>query len=97
MGGSMYLSRLTEFKNQKRQVMVESDDDDDNENTSKRVQKQPIKLNQYGIPDVVPSNLGDSFATNQPWKRQEEEVIDKKEGMMGLLNQFYDLSNNPTI
>ncbi|GAA5815555.1 hypothetical protein MFLAVUS_009067 [Mucor flavus] len=85
MGGSMYLSRLTEFKNQKQ-----SDDE------SKRYQKQPIRLNQYGVPDVVPSNLGDSFATNQPWKQEAEEV-DKKEGMMGLLNQFYDLSNNPTV
>lgn len=86
MGGSMYLSRLTEFKNQKQ-----SDDE------SKRYQKQPIRLNQYGVPDVVPSNLGDSFATNQPWKQQEAEEVDKKEGMMGLLNQFYDLSNNPTV
>ncbi|KAI9337664.1 autophagy protein Apg9-domain-containing protein [Pilaira anomala] len=98
MGGSMYLSRLTEFKNQ-----VESEED------IKRQGKQPMRLNQYGIPDVVPSNLGDSFATNQPWKRhqqqqqqqqqqqEEEDVVEKKEGMMGLLNQFYDLSNNPTV
>lgn len=90
----MYLSRLAEFKNQKRQSNVQEDSDGD-EGAGKRQEKQPMRLNEFGIPDVVPSNLGDSFAANQTWNQQEDEV-DKKEGMMGLLNQFYDLSNNPT-
>ncbi|KAI7893573.1 APG9-domain-containing protein [Mucor mucedo] len=95
LGGSMYLSRLTEFKNQKRHVHIQEEDSDDEQVERRRPEKQPMRLNQYGIPDVVPSNLGDSFAANQRWN-QQEDAIDKKEGMMGLLNQFYDLSNNPT-
>lgn len=91
----MYLSRLTEFKNQKRHVHIQEEDSDDEQVERRRPEKQPMRLNQYGIPDVVPSNLGDSFAANQRWN-QQEDAIDKKEGMMGLLNQFYDLSNNPT-
>lgn len=94
MGGSMYLSRLTEFKNQRRQANIQEDSDD--EESGKRQEKKPMRLNHFGVPDVVPSNLGDSFAANQPWN-QQEDAVDKKEGMMGLLNQFYDLSNNPTV
>lgn len=90
----MYLSRLTEFKNQKRRHVDIPEDSD--EESGKKPEKQPMRLNQFGVPDVVPSNLGDSFAANQPWN-QQEDAVDKKEGMMGLLNQFYDLSNNPTV
>lgn len=66
-----------------------------------------VKLNQYGIPDVIPSNLGDSFAaaTTKNINNNEEEDMTNNttshgrrgEGMMGLLNQFYDLNNNPTL
>jgi hypothetical protein len=63
----------------------------------------PMKLNQYGIPEVVPSNLGDSFAQGEPWipnqykQDEDEDLQNAQEGMMGLLNQFYDLNNNPTV
>lgn len=67
-----------------------------------------IRLNQYGIP-AVPSQLGDSFEQeNHTWKRpttveeveEEEDGQDRnmtKKNMVGLLNQFYDLNNNPAL
>ncbi|KAI8977112.1 autophagy protein Apg9-domain-containing protein [Mycotypha africana] len=161
--GSLYLSRLAEFKNQKHQQQYissntsttsseEVDADragvptkasgkrrmnvnpyvSDNLRKGKENEKEeeeeeevvkgkrPIQLNQYGIPaDIVPSNLGEPFAQGHSWKEQqqqeeeaqkeddeeeEEEVSGRSgrphrrgEGMLGLLNQFYDLNNNPTV
>jgi hypothetical protein len=111
MNGSLYLSRLEDFKNQKRHVDIQEYSDDDEEESTpshqQRYDKQPynnttMRLNEYGVPDVVPSNLGDSFAAakNQPWQEMNNEDNEndrRPEGMMGLLNQFYDLNNNPTI
>lgn len=122
MNASLYLSRLEDFKNQKRHVHIREEQEDNDsyledeeERLSnsgvrqRRYEKQPynvyaqdeptVRLNEYGIPDVVPSNLGDSFAAtqNHPWQAQNEDENDRREGMMGLLNQFYDLNNNPTV
>ena len=57
---------------------------------------------------MIPSNLGDSFDATQaqPWNTRndtdeddEDEDLEQppREGMIGLLNQFYDLNNNPTV
>ncbi|KAG1448965.1 hypothetical protein G6F46_011064 [Rhizopus delemar] len=93
LAGSLYLSRLERFKNEKRKDLAEP---------------STIRLNQYGIP-AVPSQLGDSFEQeNHTWKRpttveeveEEEEGQDRnmtKKNMVGLLNQFYDLNNNPAL
>lgn len=53
--------------------------------------KQPrrtMKLNEYGIPD------DDSFE-QETWRgdNPSDSEEDKPEGMVGLLNQFYDLNN----
>ncbi|KAI7898327.1 autophagy protein Apg9-domain-containing protein [Cokeromyces recurvatus] len=101
LSGSMYLSRLTEITNQK-----ETDSSDERRvqfSQKGRHPAEPIQLNQYGIP----SNLGESFVQSQPWKyhvedrRNEEEEEEnegrRNKGVVGLLNQFYDLNNNPTI
>ncbi|KAG2212756.1 hypothetical protein INT46_010716 [Mucor plumbeus] len=114
MVGSMYLSRLAEIKNNKRAVVISeessrsshshsSNNSDDSYNI-----KPTVKLNQYGIPQVIPSNLGDSFDATQTqhWNTRndtdeddEDEDLEQppREGMIGLLNQFYDLNNNPTV
>ncbi|KAI8342329.1 autophagy protein Apg9-domain-containing protein [Chlamydoabsidia padenii] len=66
------------------------------------------QLNQYGVPDGrVPSNLGDSFERPKPGhsdthledEDEDEEILDPNQvpGMMGLLNQFYDLNNKPSV
>jgi autophagy-related protein 9 len=114
MAGSMYLSRLAEIKNNKRAVVISeessrsshshsSNNSDDSYNI-----RPTVKLNQYGIPQVIPSNLGDSFDATQTqhWNTRndtdeddEDEDLEQppREGMIGLLNQFYDLNNNPTV
>jgi hypothetical protein len=136
MAGSMYLSRLTEFKNQKtknaEQDHIQSRSSEEEQETSspnsiRAREKQPynntrathfvpremnpsnieysepaspMRLNQYGVPEVIPSDLGDSFAQGEPWmpkQDEEDEELQRPEGMLGLLNQFYDLNNNPTV
>lgn len=141
MAGSMYLSRLTEFKNQKAKTRIEEGQEHIQSQTSDEEQfsspgsvrareKQPyndtrvahfvpremksshieysepaspMRLNQYGIPEVIASDLGDSFAQDEPWRPnrhkedEDEDLNHGQEGMMGLLNQFYDLNNNPTV
>lgn len=125
MNGSLYLSRLEDFKNQKRHVDIQEEengsymsDEEERLSTShlhnRHYEKQPynnnttMRLNEYGVPvpDVIPSNLGESFAAtqNQPWQTDHSnnnedtnEDDRRREGMMGLLNQFYDLNNNPTV
>jgi autophagy-related protein 9 len=64
-------------------------------------------LNQYGVPDGrVPSTLGDSFERPKPGalsptndEDEDDEIVDPNQvpGMMGLLNQFYDLNNQPSV
>ncbi|ORX53145.1 APG9-domain-containing protein [Hesseltinella vesiculosa] len=67
-------------------------------------------LNQYGVPEGrVPSNLGDSFAKpkpsslgQDPYASEEEdnlnsEAVHHVPGVIGILNQVYDLNNNPTM
>lgn len=96
MAGSLYLSRLERFKNEKRKDLTTHEE------------PSIIKLNQYGIP-AVRSSLGDSFEQgDDTWKRpmdgeeeEEEEFHERgdmtRKNVVGLLNQFYDLNNNPTI
>ncbi|KAG1180137.1 hypothetical protein G6F70_006586 [Rhizopus microsporus] len=89
MAGSLYLSRLERFKNQRRQNDITKDE------------PSPIRLNKYGIP----SNLGDSFEPSTPHfqyqqhheeeEEEEEEEESTKKNVVGLLNQFYDLNNRP--
>ncbi|KAI8886342.1 hypothetical protein K501DRAFT_61379 [Backusella circina FSU 941] len=62
----------------------------------------PMRLNQYGVPDIIPSSLGESYEESQRWntkahEEEEEDPNNRREGMIGLLNQFYDLNNNPTL
>ncbi|KAI8048954.1 autophagy protein Apg9-domain-containing protein [Gilbertella persicaria] len=96
MAGSMYLSKVQAYHHQQQEEEEESESD-----TSQH--KTPIRLDQYGMPQVVTSNLGDSFEQSEPWNHQHQEDDDEEEeqkqgeGMMGLLNQFYDLNNNPTV
>ncbi|KAI8646837.1 autophagy protein Apg9-domain-containing protein [Parasitella parasitica] len=110
MAGSMYLSRLADMKHHKRSVVVNDASSHTSSSSQSSYNARPIvKLNEYGIPQVIPSNLGDSFATTQskPWnarndsdnEEDEEEGLEQppREGMIGLLNQFYDLNNNPTV
>ncbi|KAI9279166.1 autophagy protein Apg9-domain-containing protein [Sporodiniella umbellata] len=94
LAGSLYLSRLERFKNEKRK------DSPPNE--------EPIRLNKYGIP-AVPSSLGDSFEQEtHTWRRptiaeedEEEEFNERgevvKKNVVGILNQFYDYNNNPNV
>ncbi|KAL7313176.1 autophagy protein atg9 [Mucor circinelloides] len=108
MAGSMYLSRLADIKNHRRGVVINEDSQSESAASSYDA-KPSVKLNQYGIPQVIPSNLGDSFAAaqSQPWNtrndtdddEEEDEDLEQppREGMIGLLNQFYDLNNNPTV
>ncbi|KAG1106756.1 hypothetical protein G6F42_016623 [Rhizopus arrhizus] len=108
MAGSMYLSRLADIKNHRRGVVINEDSRSESAASSYDA-KPSVKLNQYGIPQVIPSNLGDSFAAtqSQPWNTrndtddddEEDEDLEQppREGMIGLLNQFYDLNNNPTV
>ncbi|CAO3650258.1 unnamed protein product [Cunninghamella echinulata] len=63
------------------------------------------RLNQYGVPEGrIPSNLGDSFEKATTGKKNEQVEIEEDDdnmnqvpGMIGLLNQFYDLNNNPKV
>ncbi|KAG0188738.1 autophagy protein atg9 [Apophysomyces sp. BC1034] len=65
----------------------------------------PIRLNQYGVPEIHTSyELDDSFERPslrptawEPENNEEEEEEDHRARprMIGLLNQFYDLNNNP--
>ncbi|GAN11252.1 APG9-domain-containing protein [Mucor ambiguus] len=113
MAGSMYLSRLADINNHRRGVVINEDSQSESAASSSSYEAKPsVKLNQYGIPQVVPSNLGDSFAAtqSQPWAtarhdtdgdddEDEDDTLEQppREGMIGLLNQFYDLNNNPTV
>ncbi|CEP18256.1 hypothetical protein [Parasitella parasitica] len=112
MAGSMYLSRLADMKQRKRAgVINEASSHTSSSSQDPYDTRPPVKLNEYGIPQVIPSDLGDSFATthSKPWNTTndtdnededaEEEGLEEppREGMIGLLNQFYDLNNNPTV
>ncbi|KAI8974109.1 autophagy protein Apg9-domain-containing protein [Pilobolus umbonatus] len=64
-------------------------------------EEEVTQLNEFGLPDrPIPSNLGDSYEQNHHWtpeEQEEDEEMNRREGMVGLLNQFYDLNNNPTV
>jgi autophagy-related protein 9 len=156
MAGSMYLSRLARFKNQKPNMNSTGIEEEDGQAQSDSIQdgmlqssyssshhpgaylsssaaafpstsqfvpnamnssppdrngpdyndtetSSPMRLNQYGVPDIIPSNLGESYEESQRWntrmlqEEEEGETSNRGEGMIGLLNQFYDLNNNPTV
>lgn len=94
-GGSLYLTRMSEFQSQKKRA---------------RTDVGPVRLNEYGVPAVESSNLGDSFVvrrtTWQPPVEEEEEEEDEGQApkapqqvprVLGLLNEFYDLNNAPRV
>lgn len=76
--GSMYLGRLEAF------------------NQEHHKGKRTLKLNEYGIPEDEDDDDDDSFEQQETWRDASDSEDDKpkQEGMIGLLNQFYDLNNN---